>query len=102
VPRFACINRLEQSHLMRFNKLNLIISFSTSLKDDLILMFIEYLQMNEILMLQGTRIVKRYSINHRLISEAMLIPKRYSVLFLQGSTKTLDQPAEGKSVLCFC
>lgn len=44
-------------------------------------------------------IVKRYSISRQLKSEAMLIPNRDNILFLQGSNKPLDQPAEG-SVLC--
>lgn len=52
VPRFACINRLGEKHLMRFEELNLLISFFISLKDDLILMFIKYLQVRKILMLQ--------------------------------------------------
>lgn len=53
MPRFVCSNRLEENHLMRFKELNLLISFFIRLKDDLILMFIKYLQVKKILMLQG-------------------------------------------------
>lgn len=52
VPRFACINRRGEKHLMRFEELNLLISFFVNLKDDLILMFSKYLQVRKILMLQ--------------------------------------------------
>lgn len=52
VPRFACIKRLGEKHLMRFEELNLLISFFVSLKDDLILMFIKYPRVRKLLMLR--------------------------------------------------